>query len=137
MKKYFVTLSVGLSLLLCLFVQQSQAQFRLPNFFSDHMVLQRETEANIWGWGHAGSVVSVVGSWNRDTIVTTTDGNGKWKLKVKTGAAGGPYSLTFYADGRRYKLNDILLGDVFLCSGQSNMEWGGNQNLKEILEELP
>ncbi|WP_240775555.1 sialate O-acetylesterase [Sphingobacterium psychroaquaticum] len=113
------------------------AQLRLPNFFSDHMVLQRESAVNLWGWGYAGSTVKVHGSWNKDTVTVKTDANGKWKLKINTVQAGGPYKLSVVSGGELIQFTDVLLGDVFLCSGQSNMEWGGNQNLKEILDELP
>ncbi|MGO1596060.1 MAG: sialate O-acetylesterase [Sphingobacterium sp.] len=115
----------------------SWAQLRLPNFFSDHMVLQRETPINFWGWGDAGSTIELTGTWFSDTISAKVDGNGHWKVVLPEGTAGGPYQLQINADQKSIVLDDLLLGDVFLCSGQSNMEWGGNQNLQEIIEELP
>lgn len=117
--------------------QVAFAQLRLPNFFSSYMVLQRETDAKIWGWANAGSTVKITGSWSKDTATTITDSNGKWKAKIATGGAGGPYTLTILSGDERLALSDVLLGDLFICSGQSNMEWGGNQQLKEILDELP
>lgn len=113
------------------------AQLRLPSFFSDHMVLQRETPLSVWGWGNAGSTVKLIGTWFTDTVSTAVNGNGQWKLKLPKGPAGGPHELQILSNDQSIILNDILLGDVFLCSGQSNMEWGGNQNLQEILDELP
>lgn len=113
------------------------AQLRIPNFFSDHMVLQRETPVNLWGWGEAGSPVKIKGSWFPDTVCTTVDGNGQWRVTLPMGAAGGPHQLELHSNSESLRLTDILLGDVFLCSGQSNMEWGGNQNLQEIIDELP
>lgn len=114
------------------------AQLHLPHIFSDHMVLQRDANANIWGWSSAGSKVIIVGNWNtKDTITTITDHNGKWATQISTSQAGGPYTLTIQSIGQQIVLNDILLGDIYLCSGQSNMEWGGNQNLPEIIAELP
>lgn len=113
------------------------AQLRIPNVLSDNMVLQRNTNANIWGWGYASTTVNVKASWLTDTIKTTVDGQGKWFVQLPTGQAGGPYELVVSSSGQQITLSNILLGDVWLCSGQSNMEWGGNQNLPEILAELP
>ncbi len=115
----------------------SYAQLRIPNILSDNMVLQRGIDANIWGWGWASTNISVKASWLEDTVKTQVDGGGRWILQVPTGEAGGPYELTISASGEEIKLQNILLGDVWLVSGQSNMEWGGNQNLPEIIEELP
>ena len=58
------------------------AQLRLPSFFSDHMVLQRETPLSVWGWGNAGSTVKLIGTWFTDTVSTAVNGNGQWKLKL-------------------------------------------------------
>ncbi|MCT1524247.1 sialate O-acetylesterase [Sphingobacterium hotanense] len=118
-------------------LQTAVAQLRLPHFLSDHMVLQRNTEINFWGWGGANRPVKVIGSWFKDTVSTKVDYNGKWTVKLPEGQAGGPYQVKIISNNETINLNDILLGDVFLCSGQSNMEWGGNQNLKEIMDELP
>src|SRR5690606_41777194 len=101
------------------------------------MGLQRNTAANIWGWGRASSLVSVKASWLADTVKTHADGGGRWILQLPTGEAGGPYEMTINSGGEQIRLQNILLGDVWVVSGQSNMEWGGDQNLPEILEELP
>lgn len=111
-------------------------QLRIPHILSDNMVLQRNTNANIWGWGRASTTVSVKASWLDDTVKTQVDGGGQWALQVPTAGVGGPYELSISSSGQEIKLQNILLGDVWLCSGQSNMEWGGNQNLPEIMEEL-
>src|SRR5690606_21779453 len=113
------------------------AQLRIPNVLSDNMVLQRNTAANIWGWGRASSLVSVRASWLADTGKKPADGGGRWILQLPTGEAGGPYEMTINSGGEQIRLQNILLGDVWVVSGQSNMEWGGDQNLPEILEELP
>lgn len=99
----------------------SAAQVKLPYFFSDNMVLQQQTDAAIWGWAKAGSTVSVTGSWNKKKYNTTADATGKWKLKLATPAAGGPYEITV-SDGKPVIIKNILVGEVWLCSGQSNME---------------
>jgi len=87
--------------------------------FSDHMVIQRETLAPIWGQADSGETVTVTGSWGKSERTTTGDG-GRWELKLQTPPAGGPFTLTF--EGKNtVERKDILAGDVWLCSGQSNM----------------
>ncbi len=97
------------------------AAIKLPYFFSDNMVLQQKTDASIWGWAKAGSTVQVVTSWNKAKYSAKADDAGKWKLKVSTPEAGGPYTITI-SDGTPVTLKNVLIGEVWLCSGQSNME---------------
>lgn len=87
------------------------------------MVLQRNSEVAVWGWGDAGSTLKVTGSWNAgDTVAAKVANNGKWITKIKTGEGGGPYTLSVI--GRNtVNVNNVLLGEVWICSGQSNMEW--------------
>jgi sialate O-acetylesterase len=110
-----------LLLLLCPFF--AGATITLPSFFSDNMVLQQKTEAAIWGWATPGSNVSVTTSWNKKKYTVIASQAGKWKLKVSTPEAGGPYQLTI-SDGKPLVLQNILIGEVWLCTGQSNMEMG-------------
>lgn len=113
------------------------AQLRLPNVLSDNMVLQRHAEANIWGWGYPTAKVVVKASWAADTVVAVVGAGGQWSARIPTAEAGGPHELYVASAGKELVLTNVLLGDVWFCSGQSNMEWGGNQNLPEILDELP
>ncbi|WP_185215907.1 sialate O-acetylesterase [Sphingobacterium mizutaii] len=119
------------------FQQNVLAQLRVPNFFSDYMVLQRGTDINFWGLAPASSEIRIVGTWFQDTVKAKTNGDGQWKTTLPAGKAGGPYEIKIMANQESITLKDILLGDVFLCSGQSNMEWGAAQNLKEIIDEMP
>jgi sialate O-acetylesterase len=82
------------------------------------MVLQRDTKINIWGWAAAGEKVSV--KFNEKNYKTTTAPNGKWSLQLDPAKAGGPYTMDITASNK-ISLKDILVGDVWLCSGQSNM----------------
>ena len=111
------------------------AKIELPPMFSNNMVLQQQTEAPIWGKATPLKTVKVVTSWNNETYAVKSDKEGKWKLKVKTPVAGGPYSITI-SDGKRIKLENIMIGEVWICSGQSNMEmqvegWGKVNNYQE------
>ena len=97
------------------------AKVRLPQFFSDNMVLQQQTDCNIWGWTEAGKKVIVLTSWDKKSYATTANKDGRFQVKVKTPEAGGPYEITF-RDGEMISLKNILIGEVWICSGQSNME---------------
>ena len=100
----------------------------LPEFFSDHLVLQQQTEAPIWGKATPKKNIRLITSWDNQTYTALSDTNGDWMIKLKTPAAGGPYTISI-SDGKALILKDILIGEVWICSGQSNMEmplagWG-------------
>jgi len=97
------------------------ANVTLPYFFSDNMVLQLQTDAAIWGWAKACSNVQITTYWNKKNNTVKADATGKWKAKVNTPAAGGPYQIGI-TDGTPLLLQNILIGEVWLCNGQSNME---------------
>jgi sialate O-acetylesterase len=97
------------------------AAVRLPSFFSDGMVLQQQANASIWGWAKPGASIKTTTSWNKKLYTTTADSTGKWNIKVSTPRAGGPYSITV-SDGEPITIKNILIGEVWLCGGQSNME---------------
>jgi sialate O-acetylesterase len=99
----------------------ANAQLKLGALFTDNMVLQQQTQAPIWGWDVAGKTVTVTTSWNNKSYKVTTASTGKWMVKVATPAYGGPYTITIN-DGKPIKLNNVLIGEVWLCAGQSNME---------------
>ncbi|MFT3676600.1 MAG: sialate O-acetylesterase [Chitinophagaceae bacterium] len=99
-----------------------QAQLRLPRLISSGMILQRNTPLHIWGWASAGDTVSLTGDIVKSrTYTTVADRNGNWKIQLPALKSGGPFSMQVKAD-RAININDILVGDVWLCSGQSNME---------------
>lgn len=111
------------------------ASLKLPNILGDHMVLQQNSFAKIWGWAGPEQVVKVTTSWNNKTYRVVGDQEGSWEVSVATGKAGGPYSVTIEADITRV-LEDILLGEVWICSGQSNMEWP-LRRAETAAEEIP
>lgn len=98
------------------------AEISFPAFISDGMVLQQQTNVPLWGKADNNSDITVTTSWDGKKYNTHSTENGKWKLSVTTPKAGGPYSITFETTGGTTSLNDILIGEVWLCSGQSNME---------------
>ena len=89
--------------------------------FADGMVIQRETKAPVWGTADAGEKVTVTGSWG-ETANTTADASGKWMVKLETPKAGGPYTLTIQGNNT-LEIKDVLSGEVWFCSGQSNMDF--------------
>ena len=106
----------------------AQAKVTLPKFFSDNMVLQQQSDCNIWGMADKGKMVSITTSWNAKTYQVKTDKEGKFEVKVQTPEAGGPYEITFtelsshHSPLTTHLLKNILIGEVWICSGQSNME---------------
>ena len=111
------------AILFCLALSSGNlfAEIKLPSIFCDNMVLQQQTEVAIWGKAAKNATVSVTTSWNHKSYSTSALKDGSWKLKVTTPKAGGPYELTL-SDGKNLKLKNVLIGEVWICSGQSNME---------------
>lgn len=110
-----------LPLLLTAFSLHAWSAVKLPAFFSDGMVMQQQTRANLWGTATPKKQVTITTGWNQQQYTTTADAGGHWKQSVDTPAAGGPYEITF-SDGQPTTLKNILIGELWLCSGQSNME---------------
>lgn len=100
---------------------QLRAEIKLPSVFGNHMVLQQQTDAAIWGKATPNKTVTVTTSWNRKSYSAKSDAAGNFKTKVSTPAAGGPYSITL-SDGKSLELKNVLIGEVWICSGQSNMQ---------------
>lgn len=98
----------------------SFSQTKIPTFFSDHMVLQQQDEAAIWGWDDAGESITVEGSWG-EKASTRTDDSGKWQVKLPTPKAGGPHTVTI-SGSDKITLQDVMIGEVWIGSGQSNMQ---------------
>ncbi|NLC56098.1 MAG: sialate O-acetylesterase [Armatimonadetes bacterium] len=99
----------------------ARADVSLPKVFGSHMVLQRDRPIPVWGWAAPGEEVSVrLG--DRPAVKATANGQGEWRVKLPALPAGGPFTLTVTGKNT-VTLDDVLIGEVWLCSGQSNMEW--------------
>lgn len=99
------------------------ADVQLPAILSNGMVLQQQTNARLWGWANPNESIRVTPSWpDAKPVDGKADGRGRWEIKVQTPPAGGPYSITI-AGENQLTISDILVGEVWVCSGQSNMEW--------------
>ena len=122
-------------MLTCSCYVQLAANVSLPAIFSDNMVLQQKSKVKIWGWAKPGEAVKLVASWNGDTLSVTPGNQGHWEITLQTPAAGGPYSI--YIQGNNsITLNNVLLGEVWLCSGQSNMEWKATSGIINAQQEV-
>ncbi|MFO0904655.1 MAG: sialate O-acetylesterase [Pirellulales bacterium] len=97
-----------------------RADVRLPKVFGDHMVLQQKSQVAVWGWADAGEDVSV--TLGGATATAKAGADGKWRVQLATPEAGGPHELAVKGKNE-VKLTDVLIGEVWIASGQSNMEW--------------
>lgn len=108
------------------------AQLKVAAVFNDHMVLQRHMPIPIWGTAAAGSELVI--RFNGETVKATSDYNGHWKVKLAAMNAGGPYQMDISSGDASMMFTDILIGEVWLCSGQSNMEWPLKNTIKGAVE---
>lgn len=98
----------------------SEANIKLPHLIASHMVLQQKSQCPLWGWGEPGEKVTIKGSWGAEATATTND-NGKWETSITTPSYGGPYTMSF-SGKNTITISDVMIGEVWLASGQSNME---------------
>jgi sialate O-acetylesterase len=120
MKKKLNLKTFGLVVCLPLIISRiAISEVRLPRLISDGMVLQRDTSVKIWGWAAPGEKVTI--DFNGKTYSAAADPNGKWMVTLSPSKAGGPYNMEIKAENK-ITLKNILIGDVWVCSGQSNME---------------
>ncbi len=104
-----------------LITAQLSAQLKLPSFFADNMVLQRDTYNHVWGWAQPDKKVSL--SFGGKQYQTYADRNGNWSLFVDPMKAGKVGSMQIQSENEQLQIKNILCGEVWVCSGQSNMEW--------------
>lgn len=110
------------SLLFCILLNlQAQTKIELPSIFSDNMVLQQKSDVNFWGKAEANLNVTLTGSWGEQTK-SEVKSDGTFALKLKTPKAGGPYTVSLQIGDNTITYRNVLIGEVWICSGQSNME---------------
>ncbi|HET9746793.1 MAG TPA: sialate O-acetylesterase [Chitinophagaceae bacterium] len=118
MEKLIMTRAVFITIFLIILCIQVYSQVKLPRLVRDSMILQRDTKINIWGWASRNEKVSI--KFNGRSYKVTTGTDGKWKVQLQPMKAGGPYTMEI-AGNNKIQLKEILIGDVWFCSGQSNM----------------
>ena len=117
-------------------VSVSRSEVRLPSVLSNNMVLQQQSRVSLWGWCDPGEKVRVTVSWDGQADSAKGDRDGRWKLLVATPSAGGPYTITIKG-WNTIVLDNILIGEVWVCSGQSNMEMNETWGLPDVRQDLP
>ena len=131
--------SLSFSLLgLLLLCSTVRGEVRLPRLFADNMVLQQQTNNAIWGWADAGEQVTVKASWGA-TAGSKADKNGRWKLFLATPRHGTNHSLVI-AGENTIRIQNVAIGEVWLCAGQSNMGWATGNSFEaeqEATVDLP
>jgi len=115
LRKVFVLAAIMIIACVCL------ADVKLPNVISNNMVLQQQSKVKIWGWAEAGEKIQVRPLWQKSAVKTVADKDGKWLVKIKTGKAGGPFAIAIKANNEII-LQNVMVGEVWICSGQSNMQ---------------
>jgi sialate O-acetylesterase len=133
-----------LFIVLCCFVEvpEVSAMLKVASVIGSNMVLQRNSEARIWGWGEKGGKVTVKAEWQTAESSVIVGADGTWQARLLTGNAGGPYKLVVYDQKDTLRFENIMLGEVWVCSGQSNMEFsinmlgGWNKLFKQERDEL-
>lgn len=115
------------------------AELRVPSIFGDSMVVQRDRPIRVWGWGDPGQEITV--TLADKTGVTTASDDGRFDVALEALPAGGPHELTIAGDGDRVRFSDVLVGEVWICSGQSNMAWpvsrGNDPDLEPLAANFP
>ena len=128
--------NLSLFLIFVLFsCQNSIKPLLLAPVFSDHMVLQQKSDVSIWGSTSPNQDVFVEASWD-EKVITKSDKDGEWNIKIKTPSYGGPYNISFISLKDSILLKDILIGEVWLASGQSNMQWKLSNRLVNQQQEI-
>lgn len=115
-------------------------EIKLPAVISDNMVLQQNKQVNLWGWSEAKARITVEASWGK-SAEAVTGADGKWMVQLETPAAGGPFSVTIKSGETEKLINNVMVGEVWLCSGQSNMEmplkgWAPNDTINFSASEI-
>ncbi len=117
-------------------VLHSTAAVRLPSILGSHMVLQQKSTVKLWGWSAPAEKITIQVGWDTTNYTVTASRGARWLAEIKTPSAGGPYTIKIKASNE-IVLEDVLIGEVWVCSGQSNMEWSADQGLQQSKDESP
>ncbi len=113
------------------------AEVKLPAVIGSHMVLLQNSEVNLWGWADPNEHIQIRVDWDTTTYTSVTGfRTGKWFMKIKTPKTGGPYRIIIKGSNEII-LEDVMIGEVWLCGGQSNMEVSAASGIKQAMEEAP
>ncbi|HET7114857.1 MAG TPA: sialate O-acetylesterase [Hanamia sp.] len=130
-KNFFLPATIFFSF----FYFSANAYLRIPDIFSSNMVLQQQTTIHFYGWSDPGQKISVITGWNGDTLKTSTLSDAVWTVDLKTPKAGGPYQITVIGDST-INIQNVLIGENWICTGQSNMEFSADWHVNNYKEEI-
>jgi sialate O-acetylesterase len=137
MRRYQVFGTLGVWATAFLLAAPAQAQLRVPSTFGSHMVLPQKTGVPLWGWASPSEEVRVFASWAKEPLVAKTSAQtARWQVVLETPEAGGPHSIRVDAGSAHLLLDDVMVGEVWFASGQSNMEWTASAGLDNAAAEI-
>jgi sialate O-acetylesterase len=122
-------------LVMFVLIQGTRANISIPEIFSNNMVLQQKSEVPLWGWAKTGETVTIKADWLDKEITISVGSQGTWKVILTTPEAGGPYNIHLKGYNE-LTLKNVLIGEVWLCSGQSNMEWSAQSGINNGEDEI-
>ena len=132
-----------ISFFLCLVISFSHAfaDVRLPAVIGDNMILQQQASVALWGWSDAAEKIMITTSWDNKTDSVVGSRDAKWKIMVQTPVAGGPFTISIKGHGKAIVINNVMIGEVWVCSGQSNMDfnsfYAGSKDIKPEFKNAP
>jgi len=140
MRKYLYLLTIIFSLFTYSIQASPKSELRVSRLFSDHMVLQQKQRADFWGKDTPGQKIAISASWGKK-VATKADEKGNWNIKLATPKAGGPYEIRIETTDSTILIKDVLIGEVWLASGQSNMDipvkgWLPNDTILNSKQEI-
>ncbi|MEI7736905.1 MAG: sialate O-acetylesterase [Ferruginibacter sp.] len=115
----------------------ANAMITLPAIIGSHMVLQQQATITIWGWCAPQEDVKIKTGWDTTTYTVIGNRNAKFSIEIKTPKAGGNYTISIAGWENKIVLQDVLIGEVWLCGGQSNMEISANNGIQQAIDEAP
>lgn len=119
-----------------LLIESAFSAVRLPAIIGSHMVLQQKSTVKLWGWSAPAEKITIQPSWDTTRYTVVAERGARWTASIQTPASGGPYTIKIKGNNELL-LEDVMIGEVWVCGGQSNMEWSADQGLKQAKEESP
>jgi sialate O-acetylesterase len=101
------------------------------------MLLQQNTDVKFWGWSNPRTTINIIAEWSKDTIKVSSGGKATWETTLRTPKSGGPYTIKLFTKEESITINDVMIGELWLCSGQSNMEYSVNHGVLDAKEVMP
>jgi len=135
LKKSLIRIKILIVFSIVISCENQKQNLKLPSIFSDNMVLQQKTNVSFWGFSNSKETITINPSWGKSKCVISNN-EGEWELKIKTPEAGGPYKIEVKSENQTVTYNDVLIGEVWIASGQSNMGMRLSDGIENQDEEI-